>query len=87
MINMEIKDEIEINGIKYVRKQEQIFDAVRSPTNSQYLYQCGAPDCDDVASSHSDIRNTVIVCNIDDDESYDLVVFTCANGHRNKLRI
>ena len=86
-MNTNENDEIEINGIKYVRKQEQIFDAVRSPTNSQYLYQCGAPDCDDVASSHSDIRNTVIVRNIDDDESYDLVVFTCANGHRNKLRI
>lgn len=81
-------DEIEINGIKYVRKQEpRLYDAVPSHGHGDeaYVYRCGAPGCTNVASEHSYIRNTVL--NVGDDEPYDLVLFTCPDGHRNRLRI
>ena len=84
-------DEIELNGVKYVRKQEQdIYDAKPAPTPSSmylYLFRCGAPDCNQYASEHSWIRNTALVVNTDDEHEYDVVYFTCQEGHRNRLRI
>ena len=80
-------DEIEVNGIKYVRKQEEpkIYDAVRSPNTSQYFFRCGAPDCYHYASDYSYVRNSVLV--VTNNGYYDELFFTCSEGHRNKLRI
>ena len=89
---MEIKDEIEINGIKYVRKQEQnmqnIFSAKSySDVCDYYIYRCGAPNCDNFASEDIVVRNTVLISGQGEDGEYDIIYFTCPNGHRNGIRI
>ena len=83
-----MNDEIEIDGIKYVRKRVQIiYEAFSSSPSSEsvtkYKYRCGAPDCECYASSDNLVRNTELVRGDEDDELF----FTCTKGHRNKLFI
>ena len=84
-----MNDEIEIDGIKYMRKQEQeIYDAVPAApvlTPMIYLFKCGAPDCGMHASDYSYARKSVLVVN--NNGHYDELFFTCSEGHRNKLRV
>ena len=71
-------DEIEVNGITYVRKRYEVIVETDS-------YRCGISDCQLGASITPKLRNTVLVR--DDLGPCDDVFFTCANGHRNRLKI
>ena len=43
---IEVQDEIEVHGIKYVRKYVQtIYNAVPASEMAKYLFKCGAPAC------------------------------------------
>ena len=76
-------DEIEINGVKYVRKEKKnTTDTLTKVYQCAYL--CGAPDCDSNAAISDYIRNTEIV---HDDIDHDTIYFTCERGHRNQLHI
>lgn len=81
-------DEIELNGIKYVRKQvkeQSKYDAIRSPEGAEFLIMCGADHCVNFASEYDYVRNTTLVSN--NKVGYDELFFTCPAGHRNRLKI
>ena len=66
----------------YLRKNEY---SKKEPDIVQtYSTWCGLPDCESGASMDAVVRNTELVKKIG---QFDEILFTCANGHRNKLLI